>query len=167
MAILTASQVYYLAEHYIYRANPTIMTAICKAESGANTLAISPTHDYGLWQINYYYHSGLFNIYNWRDPVNNAQMASSVWNTGGGYHAWATYNNGAWLRELDWARSGSRNPVPVTGGEGGPGPSHGILDLGGQDVNTQIRAASKQLWYAGRNMHNSAMSIKRTRQRYG
>ncbi|SRR6266496_4495052 len=167
MTILSARQVYWLAQHYIPFSNPTIFTAICAAESGANTLAVSYTHDYGLWQINYAAHSGLFGLYNWRNPINNAQMASSVYEAAGrSYRPWVTYTNGAWESHLAWARSGSSNPQPVSG-SGQTGTPSGELNLGPPSLKTDLYAIGKQLWWGGRDMHNSAMTIRRVRIRYG
>ena len=167
MAILSASQVYYLAQRYIgCGANPTIMTAICRAESGANTLAVSPTHDYGLWQINYAAHSALFSRYGWRQPADNAKMAGIVF-CSQHYGAWVTYNTGAYIQYLPWARSGSRNPAPVGGTAGAAGTPASALDLGGEDVDTQIRAVSHQLWWGGHDLYNYSLAVRRYRSQLG
>jgi len=94
-------------------------------------------------------------------------MASSVYEAAGrSYRPWVTYQTGAYLAHLDWARSGSRNPVPVPGGGGGGG-TFGEIDLGPPALLTQLDAIARQLWYGGRDMHNSAMTIAKVRKRYG
>jgi murein DD-endopeptidase MepM/ murein hydrolase activator NlpD len=73
-----------------------IAVAVSKAEDGNSDPArVSPTNnngttDYGLWQINSV-HKDLFNKYNWKDPLSNAQMAKAVWDSQG-WKGWSTYN---------------------------------------------------------------------------
>lgn len=165
MTHLSAGQVFWLADNYIGGANSLIMTAIGGAESNADTDAISPTHDYGVWQINYHAWSFLFKRLYWRDPVQNAQMASWVFNeTPGGYTAWSTYNSGAYQNWLGWASQGMHNPRKVTGISSSSAGGHsGELTLGGRDVEGLIRASAHQLWTGGDDMHSSAMAIRKHR----
>lgn len=71
--------------------------AVALAESGGNRDAISPTNDYGLWQINKKAHPQLFTKYQWNKEVDNAKMAKQVWD-GAGWSAWSAYKNGSYLR---------------------------------------------------------------------
>jgi hypothetical protein len=73
----------------------SVMAAVMQAESGCNPNAVNPVNydgigDYGLMQL----HGQ--EIY---DPSQNVAHAYSIW-TRQGYHAWSTYNNGAYLRYL-------------------------------------------------------------------
>jgi hypothetical protein len=65
-------------------------TAIALAESGGDLAAISPSGDYGLWQINRRYHfgDGIIDAGNWQDPVVQFQ---EMWKLSGGMQNW-----GAW-----------------------------------------------------------------------
>ena len=85
-----------------------VMAAICLAESGGKVNAVggpnsNGTYDYGLWQINSvhksYVRSKLLS-----DPLYNAKAAVAIFN-GQGLKAWSTYNNGAWLKHLDDAKT--------------------------------------------------------------
>jgi hypothetical protein len=86
-----------------YDWDPVVMVAIAGAESGWNTDAISPTNDYGLFQINRTVWAFLFDLYNWRDGLENTVMAYYVWRRQG-YSAWTVYNTGPYLRFIDIAR---------------------------------------------------------------
>jgi hypothetical protein len=72
-----------------------VMAAVMQAESNCNPNAASPPNydglrDYGLMQL----HGQ--DIY---DPATNVAHAYAIWQRQG-YHAWSTYNNGAYLRYL-------------------------------------------------------------------
>lgn len=90
------------------------MVAIAQAESSLNTDAISPTHDYGLWQINrlVWGPAGFDSVTQWRDPLYNAQWAKRVYDQQG-LTAWSTYNSGAYLAFMD------NNIQPVVQNEAG------------------------------------------------
>lgn len=74
--------------------------AVALAESGGNPSAThrntNGSSDYGLWQINSV-HASLLQSGPWKDPVANARMALTVWNTAGhgghNWSPWSTYNN--------------------------------------------------------------------------
>jgi hypothetical protein len=71
--------------------------AVALAESHGNTEAISPTHDYGLWQINKAAHADLFANHNWKDARDNTEMARIVWTDAGrSFSPWTTYKSGAY-----------------------------------------------------------------------
>lgn len=80
-----------------------IMVAIAGAESSWRSDAISPTDDYGVWQINKAAHPDLFRQYTWWRPEDNVLMAFHVWNSQH-YHAWTTYTSGAYLRFMSQAQ---------------------------------------------------------------
>lgn len=68
-----------------------VMAAIALAESGGNPNAISPTDDYGLWQINQInfdtYRVNGFTVLN---PVTNANVAYAMSNDGRNVGPWCT-----------------------------------------------------------------------------
>lgn len=65
--------------------------AIALAESGGDPTAVSPSHDYGLWQINTInfpaYHLTVDSAF---DPVRNAEVAYSISGGGSNWAAWCT-----------------------------------------------------------------------------
>ena len=64
---------------------------IAMAESGGNQYAVSPTDDYGYWQIN-----GVHGSQATFDPVGNAKAAISISSDGADWSAWTTYTSGAY-----------------------------------------------------------------------
>jgi Lysozyme like domain len=64
---------------------------IAIAESGGYPDSISPTDDYGLWQINGS-HGSLATL----DPRGNARAAVVISNDGTNWGAWTTYTSGAY-----------------------------------------------------------------------
>ena len=65
--------------------------SIAMAESGGNPSAISPTNDYGLWQINGS-HGALATL----NPLGSAEAAVSISGNGSNWGAWTTYTSGAY-----------------------------------------------------------------------
>lgn len=92
-AIGTARAVLAVGDH---EWDPVIMTAIAGAESGYDTEAVSPTNDWGLFQINRDVWGWLFDQYDWADPIGNTTMALIVWRSQG-YNAWVAYWTGRYL----------------------------------------------------------------------
>jgi Lysozyme like domain len=64
---------------------------IAMAESGGNQYAISPTDDYGYWQINGS-HGALATL----DAYGNARAAIIISNNGTDWSPWTTYTSGAY-----------------------------------------------------------------------
>ena len=64
---------------------------IAMAESGGNPNAISPTDDFGLWQINGS-HGSMATL----NPLGNARSAVSISGNGSNWGAWTTYTSGAY-----------------------------------------------------------------------
>jgi LysM repeat protein len=64
---------------------------IATAESGGNPNAVSPTDDFGLWQINGS-HGSMATL----DPLGNARAAISISDGGHDWGAWTTYTSGAY-----------------------------------------------------------------------
>jgi len=63
--------------------------AIALAESGGNLNATSPSHDYGLWQINrIHFGDGIITATNWTSQ--SVQLAE-MWKLSGGMHNWAAW----------------------------------------------------------------------------
>ena len=73
-------------------AGEAVMAAsIAMAESGGNSTAISPTNDYGLWQIN-----GSHGAQATLNPLGNAEAAVSISGNGSNWGPWTTYTTGAY-----------------------------------------------------------------------
>lgn len=64
---------------------------IAMAESGGNQYALSPTDDYGYWQINA--SNGALATF---DPLGNAHAAITLSHDGTDWSAWTTYTSGAY-----------------------------------------------------------------------
>ena len=64
---------------------------IAMAESGGNPNAVSPTDDFGLWQINGS-HGSMATL----DPLGNARAAVAISGGGSSWGAWTTYTTGAY-----------------------------------------------------------------------
>lgn len=86
----------YIGTFNKYNWNVQTMLAICMAESHGNVKAESNTDDYGLLQI----HQGL-ELYGTKifDPYFNISIAHIKY-VNQGYHAWTTYNSGAYRNYL-------------------------------------------------------------------
>lgn len=68
--------------------------AVAMAESGGNTDAVSPSHDYGVWQINrIHFGDGIIDSSNWSDPITNAREAVKLSGDGTNWAPWCT----AWI----------------------------------------------------------------------
>ena len=73
-------------------AGEAVMAAsIATAESGGNPNAISPTNDYGLWQIN-----GSHGAQATLNPLGNAEAAISISGNGSNWDPWTTFTSGAY-----------------------------------------------------------------------
>jgi hypothetical protein len=64
---------------------------IAMAESGGNANAISPTNDYGLWQIN-----GSNGALATLNAFQNAKSAITLSHNGTNWGPWTTYHSGAY-----------------------------------------------------------------------
>jgi LysM repeat protein len=65
---------------------------IAKAESGGRSSAISPTDDFGLWQINGGHGRALATL----DPLGNAKAAVLISGDGRNWNPWTTFRTGAY-----------------------------------------------------------------------
>ena len=65
---------------------------IAMAESGGNQYAVSPTNDYGYWQINGSHGPAMATF----NPIGNAKAAISISSDGTNWDAWTTYTSGAY-----------------------------------------------------------------------
>jgi LysM repeat protein len=65
---------------------------IAKAESGGNQFALSPTNDYGYWQINGSHGAAMATF----NPMGNAKAAIAISDDGRDWGAWTTYTSGAY-----------------------------------------------------------------------
>jgi hypothetical protein len=73
-------------------ADALMAAEIAMAESGGNPNAISPTDDYGLWQINI--SNGALATLN---PLQNAKSAVTLSDNGTNWDPWTTYTSGAYV----------------------------------------------------------------------
>lgn len=72
-------------------ANVVNAVAVSEAESNWNSSAISPSSDYGLWQINsIHFGNGIIDHTNWWDPNVNARAAIAISGNGTNWAAWCT-----------------------------------------------------------------------------
>lgn len=69
-----------------------VAAEIATAESGGNPRAISPTDDFGLWQINGS-HGALASL----DPIANAKAAVIISGNGSNWTPWTTFVSGAYI----------------------------------------------------------------------
>jgi LysM repeat protein len=65
---------------------------IAMAESGGRQYALSPTDDYGYWQINASHGPSMATF----NPIGNAKAAIAISNNGRNWNAWTTYTSGAY-----------------------------------------------------------------------
>jgi LysM repeat protein len=65
---------------------------IAMAESGGRQYALSPTNDYGYWQINGSHGPAMATF----DPIGNAKAAIAISDDGRDWGAWTTYTSGAY-----------------------------------------------------------------------
>ena len=65
---------------------------IAMAESGGNQYALSPTNDYGYWQINGSHGPAMATF----NPMGNAKAAIAISDDGRDWGAWTTYTSGAY-----------------------------------------------------------------------
>lgn len=70
-----------------------IAAEIAMAESGGYPYALSPTNDYGLWQINGSHGPGEATF----NPVGNARAAIAISGNGTDWTPWTTYVTGAYI----------------------------------------------------------------------
>jgi hypothetical protein len=68
---------------------------ISRAESGGDTLAVSPTDDVGLWQIN----KPSWGVLASTDPAVNVRSAITISDNGADWNPWTTYRTGAYEGE--------------------------------------------------------------------
>ena len=65
---------------------------IAMAESGGNQYALSPTDDYGYWQINASHGPAMATF----NALGNAKAAIAISDDGRDWNAWTTYTSGAY-----------------------------------------------------------------------
>lgn len=132
------------------------MAAIALAESSGNA---SATHrnsngstDFGLWQINSV-HGSLLAGKNWADPLTNAKMAFSVYQSQG-ERAWSTFSSGAYKRYLNGAPAagnvtGSGNladgSVGANANAQGSDPLSGVVDSITNSIGAPFQSIAKTL----------------------
>jgi cell wall-associated NlpC family hydrolase len=107
----------------VFPEDPVHAVAIAGAESGWNPDATHYNNDdhasidYGIWQVNGYWHKDLLAMGSWRKAEDNAMMARKVYDdAGGSWSPWSTQDSGAWKAYEDRARQA----VNVAQGQAGP-----------------------------------------------
>ena len=92
MARYSIPQIIALVLHYHPSVSDAQMlngVAIEWAEAGGNSVAISPSSDYGLWQINrIHFGDGIITANNWPDP---AVQVAEMWRLSSGMNNWAAW----------------------------------------------------------------------------
>ena len=73
-------------------AEAVMAAEIAMAESGGNQYALSPTNDYGYWQINGSHGPAMATF----NPIGNAKAAIAISGDGHDWGAWTTYTSGAY-----------------------------------------------------------------------
>ena len=97
-----------------------VAVAIALAESGGDPSAIHHnadehrTTDYGLWQINSYWHPE-YDAGKLLEPGYNARAMAKISKNGTDWSAWSTYKNGTYKRFLSDAEKGSEPPTVGAG----------------------------------------------------
>lgn len=103
-----------------------IAAAVAMAESGGDTNAVSPTTDFGLWQINAVHFGGAggINATDWWTPTINARAAIAISANGSNWAAWCTAwvtpqaNCGHGFLPIPQAGSPAGNQLAALGGAG-------------------------------------------------
>lgn len=72
-------------------ADAVVAASVAMAESGGNPGAVSPTDDFGLWQIN-----GSHGVLATLNPLGNAEAAVSISGDGTDWSPWTTFTSGAY-----------------------------------------------------------------------
>lgn len=133
-----------------------IAQAVAQAESGGRVDAIGGpnpdsvgSYDYGLFQINGYWHPEKFAGRDWSNPATNASMAHQVFmEAGGSWAPWSTYSSGAYTKHL--------GDTSTEGGTGGGGPTPGETPGGGasadpfSSVTEPLSAIGAMIYTAGK-----------------
>lgn len=129
--------------------------AVAMAESGGDpaqaTHEPNGTTSYGVWQINSV-HTDVLGMGDWSNPFINAQMAFKIHATQG-WHPWSTYNSGAYLPFVFFAKNAADNPEIISNW---PGPIAGVVQgasnaanqLGLADIAKAVVGAFKLLGQA-------------------
>jgi lysozyme-like protein len=131
------------------RASWNVAIAVALAESGGNSDALNDANtngssDYGLFQINSV-HADLLKQHNWRDPVQNAQMAKVISANGTSWRPWVAFTTGRYAAYLPRAVAATGSPTaPPSGGTpGGAATAVGLPTPGG---NVFALLGSQRTW---------------------
>lgn len=134
MPTLSAEQIAQYAYNAGFRNIPgksqdlTISVAVALAESGGQTTVTHKNSDkygsvdYGVWEINGYWHADLLARGNWSDPAYNAKMAYIIKTTRGGWSQWSTFNSGSFFKHMPAAIKAAEAVQQGTGSVGSGGP---------------------------------------------
>lgn len=83
----------------VFGTNARMALAICMAESGCRPRAVSPTGDYGVFQVNHRWHPQ-YTIQQLFDYKINTQAAYLISSGGRNWNPWSTYRNRSYLKFL-------------------------------------------------------------------
>lgn len=153
--------------------------AVCWAESGGNSTAVSPSSDYGLWQINrIHFGDGIISAANWSNPDVNAREAIKLSANGQNWAAWCTawtdparncghgnlhdpqVGSPAYMR-VDQVTA-ALNRANLTGGTGGPsGPAH----VGNASVSSAWSAMQHYTAHGAPSQWNDLADLQRAIER--
>lgn len=104
------------------KSDRVIAVAIALAESGGNVKAThqnTDAHrsiDYGLWQINGYWHGKDYTVAELLTAEGNARAMAEISKNGTDWSAWATFANGNYKKHLDDAEAGAQAEVSIADG---------------------------------------------------
>ena len=174
MVMLTPTQIAAVAYQAGFTGQDQIIaTAVSIAESGGNTEVISPTQDYGLWQINMPAHNGDGGRMpadffppgtKWKDPLTNGEVANDIWSRAGRtWRDWSTFKSGAYQKFLSGAQLAvaDAQPSAISNilstisdlGQIGANPSQGTLVAPGvpnlSDPLSILKTLEPALWIGG------------------
>jgi len=158
VAILTATQIYNLAQEAGFRGQDAInATAVALAESSGNTSVVNSIGAMGLWQIYDGHYPDASRIAAMSDPLANARAAyakfqASQQTTCGGWWPWASYNEGpchnsdpnrnnTWRSFLNVAQTASEGGVTTGDDTGATGGATGTIASGAALVTAQSQAS--------------------------
>lgn len=134
-------------------------TAIALAESGGNQDAVHhnsdahKTNDYGIWQINDYYHPDKIALAR-SSAQGNAQAAYKVWAEKHAFTPWATYNSKSYLAHLPaaekaYATIGKDTSIEAGLKDGGKAADSGgggsIFNVGGS-ITSAVNSLNRSIF---------------------
>jgi hypothetical protein len=142
---LTSAKMYELARGAGWTGqNIDIAVAVARAESSWIPSNISPTQDYGLWQINKAAHGSQYDFDRLlTDYAYNAMAAYNISGKGTHWSAWTAYNSGAYRKYLTATAELGMDAPPPAGGGGGAGGGNPSADWSALYKGSSLNAPSQ------------------------